>query len=117
MKAMLESIFTPRLLTFFFGLIAYFLLVVATDPSGPVIFKMMFGGSAILALKSIVIFAVASFVLHAMRRTLVTYFDFSETVKKCLENPVATGLVAIAVAIYCLAGAWVFNTIATLPGN
>lgn len=117
MQNLLKSIFTPRLTTFFFGMIAYFLLVVATDPSGPVIFKMMFGGSAIIALKTIVIFAVASFVLHAMRRTLATYFDFSETVKKCMENPIAAGLVAIAVALYCLAGALVFNTIASLPGN
>ena len=117
MKDLLKDIFTPRLLTFFFGMIAYFIMVVATDPSGPVLFKVMFGGSAILALKSIVIFSVAAFVLHAMRRTLVTYFDFSETVKKAMETPVSAALIAIAVAIYCLAGAWVFNTIASLPSN
>ena len=97
------------------GLAALCILTLVTDPYFEKTFSgVIFGGKLVMILRTLSMFGIAALVVHLGRKTIADYVDLSKLVTKASEEPRSAGLAIIGIAIYTVAFAIIFTSLATL---
>lgn len=84
------------------GGILVILIMLITDPQGGLIRSLPFGSGTISTLIILAQSILYISLYHLGRRAIADYVDMSELYQHCRQDPIASGLYAIAVAIMTL---------------